>query len=62
MPETDSDASADTARFQAFAARQDDDLPSAWQMRAPGNKIWILVGIVIVAAILAVLLGFVLIG
>jgi hypothetical protein len=61
MPETDSDASADTARFQAFAAQQ-DDLPSAWQMRAPGNKIWILVGIVIVAAILAVLLGVVLIG
>jgi hypothetical protein len=61
MPETDSDASADTARFQAFAAQQ-DDLPSAWQMRASGNKIWILVGIVIVAAILAVLLGFVLIG
>ena len=61
MPETDSDASADTARFQAFAARQ-DDLPSAWQMRAAGKKIWILVGAVIVAAILAVLLGVVLIG
>jgi hypothetical protein len=61
MPETDSDASADTARFQAFAARQ-DDLPSAWQMRANGNKIWMLAGIVIVAAILAILLGVVLIG
>jgi hypothetical protein len=61
MPETDSDASADTARFQAFAARQ-DDLPSAWQMRANGNKIWLLAGIVIVAAILAILLGVVLIG
>jgi len=62
MPETESDASADTARFQAFAAGRYDDLPSAWQMRAPGNKIWMLVGIVIVAAILAVVLGFLLIG
>jgi hypothetical protein len=61
MPETDSDASADTARFRAFAARQ-DDLPSAWQMRASGNKIWMLVGAVIVVAILAILLGAVLIG
>jgi len=61
MPETESDASADTARFQAFAARQ-DDLPSAWQMRANGNKIWMLAGAVIVAAILAILLGVVLIG
>jgi hypothetical protein len=61
MPETDSDASADTARFQAFATRQ-DDLPSAWRMRATGNKIWMLVGVVIVAAILAILLGVVLIG
>lgn len=62
MPETDSDASADTARFQAFAARQYDDLPSPWQMRASGNKIWILAGVVIAAAILAILFGFVLIG
>jgi hypothetical protein len=62
MPETDSDASADTARFQAFAQRQYDDLPSPWRMRASGNKIWILVGVVIVAAILAILLGFLLIG
>jgi len=62
MPETDSDASADTARFAAFAAGQDEDLPSAWRMRASGNKIWILVGAVIVAAILAILLGVVLVG
>jgi hypothetical protein len=62
MAETDSDASADTARFQAFAAQQYDDLPSAWRMRAPGNKIWMLVGIVIAAAVLAILFGFALIG
>jgi Tfp pilus assembly protein PilN len=62
MPETDSDASADTARFRAFAAQQYDDLPSAWRMRAPGNKIWMLVGAVVVAAILALFLGVALIG
>lgn len=62
MPETDSDASADTGRFQAFAAQQYDDLPSPWRMRASGNKIWILFGALIVAVILAILLGFLLIG
>jgi hypothetical protein len=61
MPETDSDASADTARFRAFAAQQ-DDLPSAWRMRASANKIWILAGALIVAVILAILLGVVLVG
>ena len=62
MPETDSDAGPDTARFAAFVARQDDDLPSAWRMRASGNKIWVLVGVLIVAVILAILLGVILIG
>jgi multisubunit Na+/H+ antiporter MnhC subunit len=60
MPETDSDTGAETARFQAFAARRDDDLPPAWQMRAPGSKIGILAAIVIGVAILAVILGLVL--
>jgi hypothetical protein len=57
MPETDSDMGAETARFQAFATRRDDDLPPAWQMKAPGSKIGIMVGIVIGVAILAILLG-----
>ena len=43
MPETDSDMGAETARFQAFAARREDDLPPPWQMRAPGAKIGILI-------------------
>lgn len=60
MPETDSDASADTARFQAFAER-DYDLPSPWQMRAPRTQIWTLVGIVVVVVILACVLGVLLI-
>ena len=60
MPETDSDPGAETARFQAFAARRDDDLPPPWKMRAPVSKIGILIGIVVLVAILAVLLGVVL--
>jgi len=60
MPETDSDIGAETARFQAFATRRDDDLPPAWQMRAPGSKIGILIGIVVAAALLAVILGLIL--
>jgi hypothetical protein len=60
MPETDSDMGAETARFQAFAVRRDDDLPPPWQMRAKGSKIGILIAIVVVVAILAVILGVVL--
>jgi hypothetical protein len=60
MPETDSDMGAETARFQAFAIRPDDDLPPPWQMRAPGSKIGILIAIVLVAALFAVILGVVL--
>lgn len=62
MPETDRDVSADTARFQAFAAREGDELPPPWQMRAPVSRIGILIGIVIVAAVLAAVLGSMLTG
>jgi hypothetical protein len=61
MPETDSDASADTARFQAFKNRS-DDLPSPWRMRASGSKIGILSLVVIVAAVFAAFIGSLLIG
>jgi hypothetical protein len=60
MPETDSDMGSETARFQAFAARREDDLPPPWQMRAPGSKIGILIAIVLVVALLAVTFGVVL--
>jgi hypothetical protein len=60
MAETDSDMGAETARFQAFATRREDDLPPPWKMRAPGSKIGILSGIVVVVAIIAVLFGVVL--
>lgn len=61
MTETDSDVSASTARFQAFKDRN-DDLPPAWQMKAQGAKIGTLAVIVVVVAILAAVLGILLIG
>lgn len=56
MPETDGDASASTVRFQAYKDRS-DELPAAWQMKAPRSKIGVLALIVIVVALLAALFG-----
>ena len=53
MSEVDDDLSANTAGFQAFAQRQDEELPAPWRMRASGSKIVLLVAIVIVVAVLA---------
>jgi hypothetical protein len=53
MSEVDNDLSADTAHFQAFADRQDEDLPAPWQMRVPGSKIGLLAAIVIAVAVVA---------
>lgn len=61
MPEAHSDIGEETARFQAFKER-DDDLPPAWQMKAPREKIGLLAGIVIAVAVLAVLFGLLLVG
>jgi hypothetical protein len=57
MPETDSDMGAETARFQAFAARRDEELPPPWKMRAPVSKIGVLIAVMAVAALLAIVLG-----
>jgi hypothetical protein len=51
---------AETARFQAFATRREDDLPPPWQMRAPISKVGILVLVLVVVVILAIVLGLVL--
>ena len=61
MPETNIDAGADTARFQAFQDRS-DDLPPAWQMKANGSKIGLLAGIVVVVAVFAAIFGVLLVG
>jgi hypothetical protein len=60
MPETDSDIGAETARFQAFKERS-DDLPPAWQMKATGSKIGTLAVIVVIVAILAAIIGYLLV-
>ena len=62
MSEVDDDLSANTARFQAFAQRQDEDLPAPWQMRASRSKIGLLVGIVLAVAVLAAIVALFLIG
>ena len=61
MPETESDVSASTARFQAFQERS-EDLPPSWRMKAPGSKIGLLALIVVVVAVLAALVGTLLVG
>ena len=61
MPETDSDIGAETARFQAFKDRS-EDLPPAWQMKASGSKIGLLVVAVLIVAILAAIIGVLLVG
>lgn len=62
MSDVDDDRSASTQRFQAFAERQDQELPAPWEMRASGPKIWILVAIVVVVAIAATILATVIAG
>jgi len=61
MPESHQDASADTARFQAYKSR-DDDLPPVWEMKAPASKVGVLAVIVLVVALVAALFGLLLIG
>lgn len=61
MPETHSEVGEETARFQAFKERN-DDLPPAWKMKAPGSRIGLLAVVVIVVAILALVIGIVLVG
>lgn len=57
MSYVDDDQSANTARFQAFAQRQEDELPAAWEMRASRSKVWLLVGIVVAVAVIVAVLA-----
>jgi hypothetical protein len=61
MPESHSDIGEETARFQAFKDRS-DELPPSWQMKTTGAKIGALAIIVIVVAIVAMIIGKVLVG
>jgi hypothetical protein len=62
MADVDDDLSASTQRFQAFAQRQEEELPAPWQMRTSGSKIWILVGIVVAVAVVAGVMAALLAG
>lgn len=57
MSEVDDDLSANTARFQAFAQGQDEDLPAPWKMRVPGSKIGLLAAIVVAVAVLVAIVA-----
>jgi hypothetical protein len=59
---TDSDVAADTAHFKAFATRRDDDPPPAWHLRSGGSRISVLAVATVVVALLAIILGTLLIS
>jgi len=50
------DSSGSTAEFRAFANRG-GEAPSPWNMRAPGRKVALLAGIIIVVAIVLVIIA-----
>jgi hypothetical protein len=51
------DASGSTAQFRAFVNRPGSDTEPPWRMRAPGRKVALLAGIVVVVAIVLVLIA-----
>ena len=51
------DTSRSTAEFRAFASRPGGEAESAWSMRAPGRKVALLAGIIIVVAIVLVIIA-----
>jgi t-SNARE complex subunit (syntaxin) len=62
MAEIDDDLSANTARFQAFAHRQDEDLQAPWETRASRSKTGLIVGIVIAVVVIVVIVAALAIG
>jgi hypothetical protein len=56
MAELNEELSADTARFQAFAAQADQETPAPWHMRAPASRIGLLAGAVVLVAVVVALL------
>lgn len=57
MPYQDDDQSGSTAQFQAFAHRQTDELPPAWEMRASKSKVGLLAGIVVAVAVVVAVIA-----
>ncbi len=51
------DTSRSTAEFRAFASRSGGEAESPWSMRAPGRKVALLAGVIIVVAVVLVIIA-----
>jgi hypothetical protein len=51
------DTSGSTAEFRAFASRPGGEVEAPWKMRAPGRKVALLAGIVIVVAVVLIIIA-----
>jgi hypothetical protein len=51
------DTSRSTAEFRAFANRSGSEGEAPWSMRAPGHKVALFVGIVIVVAVVLIIIA-----
>jgi hypothetical protein len=51
------DASGSTAEFRAFASRSGGEVEAPWNMRAPGRKVALFAGIVIVVAVVLIIIA-----
>jgi hypothetical protein len=51
------DTSGSTAEFRAFASRSGGEVEAPWNMRAPGRKVALLAGIVIVVAVVLIIIA-----
>ncbi len=51
------DTSGSTAQFRAFASRAGAETESPWSMRAPGRKVALLAGLVVLVAVVLVIIA-----
>jgi hypothetical protein len=51
------DTSRSTAEFRAFASSGGSEPQSPWSMRAPGRKVALLAGVIIVVAVVLVIIA-----
>ena len=51
------DSSGSTAEFRAFASRSGGEVEAPWNMRAPGRKVALLAGIVVVVAVVLIIIA-----
>jgi hypothetical protein len=51
------DTSRSTAEFRAFASRAGAETQSPWSMKAPGHKVALLAGLVVLVAVVLVIIA-----